>query len=90
MNIYQAVEQMDALYANNPSYEDKIILVMKVQSYTDKQSELFALENIIKKELKNNNKLKIKNMLVNNYEYSTSGAYSLISRVIQKQASKID
>ncbi len=80
MNVYLAVSKLDELYANNGSYDEKLILVMKIQGYTTKQAEVSSLKNIVAKELENNSKATVRDMLMNNYGYSQSGAYKFIER----------
>jgi len=90
MDVYIAVNLLDSLYKHGASFEDKVIAVMKIQSYTTKQGQLFVLEQLIKKQLEVNSKKVVKDMLIINYGYSKSGAYKLIGKVVQKISSKMD
>ncbi len=78
MTTYQHAARMIELFKNDPSFEDVLIEVMKIQGWSDKQSRLFAIKSIIEKELQHNTKKQVKDMLVNNYGYSRSRAYALI------------
>jgi len=88
MNTYNIAVKLMELFNDNPSLEDIIIEVMKIQGWTSKQARLRALYTVINKELKTQSISNVRDMLVNNYNYSRSGAYKLIKK--SQQSTNLD
>ena len=83
MNTYSIALRIIELFDSNPSLEDIIVEVMKIQGWTSKQARLRALYTVINKELKTQSISNVRDMLINNYNYSRSGAYQLIKKAQQ-------